>query len=113
MSAADYRGPWATRPAMTRGRDGKDHPDDRALEVVDRNGTLLHRGHWGAKPVAHLIAAAPELLDELERAKAALDEVFDDRHGEFRGCFEESKHFKALCDVYDAIGAVVAKARGQ
>lgn len=77
MSAANnLRTPWDARKALTRGTDGKEHPDDHALDVFDSSGTKIHHGAWGGKERARLIAAAPELLAACEAVDAAsMDEL--------------------------------------
>lgn len=56
MSANEKLTPWVARSPAN---------DSQALDVYNANGTKLHHGYWGGKDVAHLIAAAPELLEAL------------------------------------------------
>lgn len=70
--------------------------DPHAHDVRSADGHKLHHGHWGYRETAHLIAAAPDLLEALKEARAIIAFY----------CGKDAAEFVAM-------DAVIAKAEGR
>lgn len=89
--------PWKVVGVPVTDKNGKRHPDSMRKVVTSSGGSVMCNGS-NKFANAHLIAAAPELLEALNRARYEL---------------VTEKFYPETAPVIQVIDAAIAKARGE